>query len=480
MPISPISLGVRSNPARHGADGAARMINCYAEDAGEEGKIRYPIYACDGLSVFSSMSGGGIRAMLALDEDTCYVVAGRIVYKVTSADPMNPTPIGAMDADGIVFMSRNRASTPQISIVSGGRWFVIENDVMTEPNDADLPAPNCVTNIDGYFVFSIPDGRFFITDIDDIGVSNIDFAAAESNPDGLLACATRGRELVLFGPKSIEFHTNTGGDFPFTRASAVNIGLYAVGSVCEMTLVQGRETVDTVAFAATDGQGAYAGVMVLNGYSGAKISTHAVDRTIRDEPDKDSIRSFTWSAGGHTYYCITGSSFTWVYDTATDAWHERASYGLDRWRAVCGTTFGTTNIVGDYNAGIVYRIDHQANDEAGEPLVMTIQPPAVHAWPNPIRFYGLHIDVIPGVGLNTSNTANSHPKIMVAHSDDGGKTFSAERQASIGEIGRFKTRVKLFRFGQSKEDGKVFKISCSAAVVRGITGMAVDATQVKG
>ena len=47
----------------------------------------------------------------------------------------------------------------------------------------------------------------------------------------------------------------------------------------------------------------------------------------------------------HTYYCITGSSFTWVYDTVTDAWHERASYGLDRWRAVCGTTFGTTNIV---------------------------------------------------------------------------------------------------------------------------------------
>lgn len=40
MALQNISLGVRSNPERTNDDGAAVLINCFAEDVGEEGKAR--------------------------------------------------------------------------------------------------------------------------------------------------------------------------------------------------------------------------------------------------------------------------------------------------------------------------------------------------------------------------------------------------------------------------------------------------------
>jgi hypothetical protein len=123
-------------------------------------------------------------------------------------------------------------------------------------------------------------------------------------------------------------------------------------------------------------------------------------------------------------------------------------------------------------------MSHTAYDEAGSPLIVTVQPPAVHAWPNPLRFFALHIDVIPGAGLNSTETYLANPSIMVTHSNDGGETWSSERHAVIGPLGKRKIRVKLNRLGRSKEDGKVFKISCSAAVMRGFVGMAVETQKV--
>ena len=59
MPIIPVSLGQRSNPGRDGQDGAARLINCYAEEMGQEGKIPWPVYASDGLVDFVTLAATG-------------------------------------------------------------------------------------------------------------------------------------------------------------------------------------------------------------------------------------------------------------------------------------------------------------------------------------------------------------------------------------------------------------------------------------
>jgi hypothetical protein len=482
MPLTPISLGVRSNPGRYGQDSATRLVNCYSEDAGEEGRIQFPVYAADGYSTFgSTATNDGVRAMIAISSTAAYAVVGRGVYKIDNDGVV--TSLGGIDSDGLTFMARNRASPAQVVLTCGGLVYSIESDVLTQISDIDLPAPNSVTNLDGYFVFTIEDGRFFLSGIDDVTIDSGDFSVAEASPDGLLVCKRRGRELVLFGPQSMEFHINTGNaDFPFERQQAVDIGCYAAGSATEVTFIRGESTTDTIIWAATDQQGAYAGVMMLNGYTGVKISTHAVDRAIRDEgSDTDNILGFTWSAGGHTFYAVVGNTFSWVYDTVTGQWHERESYGLDRWRVATCVTFAGKNILGDYASGNFYEMDHETYTEAGEPLVMKVIPPTVHAWPRPIRISALHVDTIPGVGINSSNDGDANPKIMLDQSNDNGKTWSQipQRTATIGAIGQYKTRAKFNRLGQTKEDGRTFRISCAAAVAKAITGLAIDFVPLK-
>ena len=124
MPLRPISLGARSNPERTNDDGAAVLINCYADDAGEEGKARYPIYACDGFDAFSTLAGSGagvVRGMLNLDDTTRYVTTGTRINRVSTAGVA--TDIAALAGTGVVYKARNRKTTPQIAIVpsSGGR-----------------------------------------------------------------------------------------------------------------------------------------------------------------------------------------------------------------------------------------------------------------------------------------------------------------------------------------------------------------------
>ena len=168
-------------------------------------------------------------------------------------------------------------------------------------------------------------------------------------------------------------------------------------------------------------------------------------------------RAFTWSRGGHTFYCITDlSTFSYSFDTTKGFWHQRTSSGLDFWRIAVAVIFGSKVIVGDYTSAKLYwmkagiydasnastvTLKHSndststwvtrtaktisASDQdqrfqwnrlgqskaAGKVLniaityavmedsvanSMTIQPPSVHAWPKLLRFFSMYVDVVPG------------------------------------------------------------------------------------
>jgi hypothetical protein len=473
MPLVPLALGSGSNVARHGFEGAARHINCHLEQIGEEGKHGEAIYAVDGWRAFATLvNGADVRAMLTVGS-TLYAVAGRLVYAVDLSG--TATHLGTIAVDGLVTMAANRkAPNPQIAIVCGGLYYLVENNILTQVNDADLPAPVAVLEADGYFIFIIQDGRFFISEINDgLTITALDFAKAEALSDPLVMGATRGRDICLFGTRSLEFWQNTGGaDFPFSRVNAANIGCLAAGSVAEVTAVINGATVDSIAWAATDEQGGYLGVMLLNGYAGLKISTHQVDRDIQSEPSPAAIRAFTWSRKGHVFYAITGTGFTHVYNTVTGRWHERASYGLSRWRASCHAKLAGMDLFGDYDANRIYRMTDEDHDEAGEPLVMTVQTPPIHAFPGRLQFHELHVDVVPGVGRNSSDPAQADPKLMIDWSDDGGHHWSTQRQESLGAEGERLKRVVSRRMGVARS--RTYRLSCSAAVVRGLMNAQIN------
>ena len=463
----PVQLGVRSNKGRYGYEGAARLINCYAEQLGGEGKQPTPIYASDGWTLFATLAGGGVRALLELEGDTL-AVAGRVLNRVAAGGGV--TTIGGVASDGLVTMARNRRATPQVAITCDGLSQIYSGGVLSVIDDADLPAANSVTQLNGYFVWTLPDGRMFSSAIDNgTDIDGLDFATAESNPDGLVRGFVSGRDLLAFGRRSFEAWTDQGGEtFPFSRVTARDVGCLAPGSVCNVLVKQGGVT-DATAFVATNSDGAYAGVMLMQGYQPTKISTPQCDRDILAESNPAGISGMSWDDGTHSFYAISGENFTWVFDAATGLPHERSSYGLTRWRASAVTHLSGATLFGDYASPKLYRASSDSHSEAGDPIVLDIWTPPVHAYPHALKFDAVYLDVLPGVGVIGTGDELS-PSVSVSYSEDGGNTWSGERLFAVGRLGDRRRRVKGTRFGKSGEDGRTWRFRMSSDVVKGLIG----------
>lgn len=437
---TPIALGTGSNPGRDAQAGDARLINCYAESAGAEGVARFPIYACEGFDTFKALVTSGAsapRAMLALSDSALYVVSGTRLIKLGS-DATETAITGTLGSSGLVTMARNRKEpNAQIGIAiangaSSQLWFC-ENDTLTQFDLGTLDTSGnlvSISAIDGYFVLYFDNGEFYASDIDASTIDDLSFAKSESSPDGGVIGKIRGREVVLLGSQSTEWWQNTGAtDFPFERVTSSGFGCYAAGSAANVMHVGDGSVIDTICFCATNDQGAFAGVCLLDGYNARKISTPAVDRMIQAETDKTAIKAFSYALNGHTFYCLSTSTATQSYDLSTGMWHERKSAGLDFWRVRSAVSFGTKVLVGDYSSANVYHM--RSSVYSTSPSVLTLK-----------------------------------------HSNSNGDAWNATRTRSIGNSSARGTQIKFNRIGQSKEDGKLFQISISNAVAE--NGTAAD------
>ena len=466
MTITPVALGSGSAQSKYGHAGSARFVNCYLEQQGENAKTPTVITACDGLTLFTTLDTLGLRAILECN-GYLYAVYGRTLYRV--AETGEVLTLGGIPTSGPVTMVRNRRDNPHIGVVSDGLFYVYDT---ADGSFTHVLGPSTVTNfkptsiamLDGYGILPVTNSVWYITEIDDLKtVDALEFAKAESNPDDIVRASTREGEVVLFGQRSTEFWQDTGdADFAFNRSQAIELGCLpgAGGSVVNVDR--------TIIWIAHDGT-----VRIMQGYDGKRISNHAVERAI-SSVDPSTISATTWWANGHTFYAVSSSVWTWVYDLATGQWHERVSGADKRWRVSAVARLGNDIIAGDYATGALYKMSQTAYAEAGEELVMTVQTPPVHAFPYRLAFNALHVGIVPGVGLADGSTEDVNPNLMVQWSDSGGKTWSAERLVSIGRQGDYLRRAVVRRLGVSSTHGRTFRLSVSAAVAKGLIEMAVD------
>lgn len=451
----PLTLGTQSNPGRYGYDGAGRLINCYAEGRGKEGRAEFPLYVVDGLASFATLTGGSeVRAMIAVD-NFLYPVAGRQIFKVDGAG--TATAIGGLASDGPVYRARNRRSpNPEIAFVCDGTTKIVAGGVVTDLTDSDLSPPIGVTAIDGYMIYLGADGKMTASGIDDAtAIDPLDFAYAESDPDGAVCIATRGREVVPFGSRSLEFWSNTGEtNFPLSRVQSVQIGCPAGRTVANIA--------QTLVFVAHDDT-----VCILNGYQPVAISNPAVNTWLEGVADKSTLSATAWERGNHKFYALSGADRTWVCDLSQgNQWHERKSYGLDRWRVSCVERFGSKLIAGHYDAGTLYEIDPDTLTEGADPIQVDVRL-TLNGFPYRATCSRIDLDVIPGVGLNSTATDAASPTLQIATSEDH-ETFGAERSRSLGTINQALTTVDAWRFGQIRQTGRTFRFTTSSPVIRGL------------
>jgi hypothetical protein len=219
---------------------------------------------------------------------------------------------------------------------------------------------------------------------------------------------------------------------------------------------------------------------------------------------------YTYQQDGHSFYVLIfpTADTTWVYDLATQAWHERAGWvngSFTRHRSNCQMAFNNKIVVGDYEDGKIYAFDlddYSDNNQiqrwlrswralptgtntlkrtAQHSLQLDAQtghylpPPAPVASAYLITESGdflvteagdlLVTDVIPVVQVNPT------PQFMLRWSDDGGHTWSNEHWRGGGAVGAYGTRIMWWRLGMTlKLRDRVYELSGTDPIQIAIMG----------
>jgi hypothetical protein len=481
------------------------MVNLFPEIVPEAGKEPAFLNRAPGLKLLNTVGTGPIRGLWAFssNDSTAFVVSGTQLYKINTS--YVATLIGTVAGTGPVSLADNGT---QLFIAANGPSYIYNNttNAFGPITDPDFPGAVTVCYLDGYFVFNQPNSQLmWVTQLlDGTSIDPLEFASTEGSPDGLIAVVSNFREVWAFGTNSIEVWYDVGAtDYPLQRIQGAfnELGCAAPYSVAKMDnglFWLGRDR---------RGQGI---VYRANGYAGVRISTHAVEWQIQQYADLSDAIGYTYQQDGHSFYVLVfpSANTTWVYDAATQAWHERAGFSngnFTRHRSNCQMAFNNNIVVGDFENGNIYAFDLDDFSDNGGIQKWLRTWRALPTGQNNLRRTAQHtlqLDCESGVGLNgyvlpeviylqtenndylitesgdyliaeqqTVATQGANPQVMLRFSDDGGHTWSNEHWKSMGKIGEYYKRVLWRRLGMTtKLRDRVYEVSGTDPVKIAIMG----------
>lgn len=551
----------------------SRMVNLYPEVVPEAGKEAAWLQRAPGLRLLAIFPTGPIRGMWQYG-DYGYVVAGTKLYRVdtdwayeelgnvSGVSPVNMVDNGtqlfiAAGANGYIYNNTSlvlscnttsgspnitTADTSQlwvglpvsgagipvgatISSITNATTFVISanatatatgvdltiSPLFSQITDPDFPGAVGVGFLDGYFVFNEPNSqRFWVTaSYNGLSIDALDFASAEGSPDDLVTLIVDHREVWLFGVNTVEVWYNAGlPDFPLQRIQGAfnEIGCLAAYSVAKLD--------NGLFWLGRDARGN--GIVYRSkGYTGERISTHAVEWQIQQYATLSDAVAYTYQQDGHSFYVLNfpTANTTWVYDVATGAWHERAGWEnneFTRHRGNCQMNFNNEIVIGDYVGGGIYAYDLEVYTEAGAVQKWLRSWRALPTGQNNLKRttqHSLQLDCEAGVGLSGYTqaevneiiyirdrqndiiyarggdplyirdyqtytiTIGAGAQVMLRWSDDGGHTWSNEHWKSLGKIGQTGYRTIWRRLGMTlKLRDRVYELSGTDPVKIAIMG----------
>lgn len=456
-----------------------RMVNMFPEIVPEGGKEAAFLQRAPGLSIFSDLPDGSkIRGMWEMN-GYGYVVSSSYLYRLDSNGNYNRILGGpSIAGTGQVSMADNGT---QLFIACNPEGYIYNTvtGVFQQITDPDFPGAVTVGYLDGYFVFNEPNSqRVWVTQLlDGTSVDPLDFASAEGSPDGLVSLIVDHREAWLFGTNSVEVWYDAGdADFPLARIQGAfnEIGCAAAYSVAKLD--------NGVFWLGSDARGR--GIVYrANGYTGQRVSTHAVEYAIQSYSTISDAIAFTYQQDGHAFYVLTfpTADATWVYDVSTNAWHERGTWSenkFTRYRANCQMSLGNRILVGDYALGRVYYMNYLTFTDSSSSQRWVRSWRALPTGQNNLKRtaqHSLQLDCETGVGFRVGQ--GTDPQVVLRWSDDGGHTWSNEHWASMGKIGEFGRRTIWRRLGMTtKLRDRVYEISGTDPVKVIIMGAELQVT----
>ena len=347
---------------------------------------------------------------------------------------------------------------------------------------------------DNYFIYNRPNSQqFAISDLLSPITRALSFASKFTSPDNLVSLIANNGQLYLLGEKSSEVWSDQ-GTFPVAYqripGSSTQEGIAAPYSVARLG--------SAFAYVSQNIRGLNQ-IVMMNGYTPQRISTHAVEQSLLDQYTGDAI-AYTYQLEGHEVYVVTFPTIdiTWAYDFTTQLWHKwlwvDANNEYHRHRSNCAAVFQGTVVVGDWENGNLYQLDQNNYTDAGGEIRRLRRAPHLVSDLQRQYFDELQIQFQPGVGnggfsrdrnnylgnpytiplndpliigvqeidvLGIAGQVNTtdvlyNPKAMLRWSNDGGSTWSKEYWQNIGQQGKYNNRAIWRRLGWSRD--KVFEV----------------------
>ena len=438
-----------------------RCVNLFPEAISEGGYTGGFLNRTPGLRKIATVGIGPIRGLWTHSTNgvDAYVASGNEFFKMLP--DYSYTKLGNISGTGPVSIADNGN---QLFIACGAKAYLYDEPANTfqQITDPDFYGAETVCYIDGYFAFNQPGTQIiWVTDIfNGAAINPLAFAAAESTPDKVVAVVSNNREVWVFGTGTTEvWYDAATTPFPLAPLQGAynEVGCVAPFSISKLD--------NSLFWLGADPRG-YGIVYRNQGYTAKRVSTHAVEYAIQSYGDITDAISYTYQQEGHAFYVLNfpSANKTWVYDVATGAWHERASWfngSFMRHRGQCQMNFNSETVVGDYENGNLYAfdLDVYADNGAIQKWVRSWRPlPPNQNNLKRTAQHTLQLTCESGVGLNLGQ--GQDPQVMLRWSDDGGHTWSNEHWISMGKIGEYGYRAIWRRLGMTtKLRDRIYEVS---------------------
>lgn len=447
-------------------------------DESGAGKNVAALFGTPGLTLYANLSlsptggsSGTTRGMITTSTGRVFAVFAHSLMEIIPTGTPTTRFIDRSDAlltsIGRVSMADNGQVLMIVDGTNGYQYDLTTNVLSFIPG---FPGGTTVAFQDGYFIFNMPNSEtFYITNLYSTTIDPLNFASAEGSPDPLMSLLSDHRELWLFGSQTIEVWFNSGDPlFPFTRIDGAYIthGTMAPFSPAKMD--------NTIYWLGQDesGQGM---VWRAAGYQPVRCSTHAVEQAMRKYPTITDATSYTYQMDGHAFYVLNfpSGNATWVFDAATQLWHERAytqeNGFLGRHLAEIHTVGFGLHLVSDYRNGLVYIFDPLKYTDNGNEIARIRTTPYVSQELKNVFFSKIQIDLQTGI---TQPGMTQDAQCMLRWSDDGGNSWSNEYWVDLGALGNTRTRAIWRRLGRSRE--RIFQFKITDPVPVAITDAFID------
>jgi len=451
---------------------AQRCVNLYPK-INEMGKGKSSQVAAligtPGLSLAVTIGDGPVRGIFRGSNGFLYVVSGNKLYYVNSLNVAQE--LGTLlTSTGNVDFADNGAT---LVIVDGdnGYWHTFSSTTITRFVGAEWLGSTKVNFVDGYFLFNDPDSsKFYISNLNSVDLDILDFSTTSGSPDNIIATLVNHREVWLFGSDSVEGWFNSGNpDFPFER---IGSGFMEMGCAAAFSV----EKIDRTTFWLGNNKEGNGIVYAAQGFNPQRISTHAVELAIQSYGDISDAKAYTYQENGHSFYVLnfTSANTTWVFDTTTRLWHERAYLTggeFQRHRANNHAFAYEKHYVGDYDNGKLYIMSSDYYSDAGDEIRRLRTAPHLSQSLKRISHYSFELEIERGVGL-TGITQGEDPKVMLQFSDDGGHTWSSEHWRDLGAISNRKQRIIWRRLGVSRD--RIYRVAISDPIKISLIGAELE------